>query len=203
MLDTFGMQRGETQYRRLVAAFQRVFGAIIFFGTDDQRQRATVIHRARFSFKSEAETPIKRPCPAHFRMRWFPARNSFKKFMDYPISTDMEASRALSCSSAALDLFTWLSYRCFIAKGRERVPLFGAVGIVNQLGSAEYVRPRKFRERLERWLDLVRTLWPACPARTDSDGTSLCLLPSGCHLVSHLAIIRITSRLCHIVHTLP
>jgi hypothetical protein len=27
MLDTFGMQQGGTQYRRLVAAFQRIFGA--------------------------------------------------------------------------------------------------------------------------------------------------------------------------------
>src|SRR5581483_1548698 len=37
MLDTFGMQQGGSQYRRLVAAFQRIFGATIFFGTDIQR----------------------------------------------------------------------------------------------------------------------------------------------------------------------
>ena len=30
MLDTFGMQRGGTQYRRLVGAFPRIFGATIF-----------------------------------------------------------------------------------------------------------------------------------------------------------------------------
>ncbi len=54
MLDTFGMQQGGTQYRRLVAAFQRIFGATIFFGTDTQRERATVVHRARFNFMSEA-----------------------------------------------------------------------------------------------------------------------------------------------------
>jgi hypothetical protein len=34
MLDSFGMQQGGTQYRRLVAAFHRIFGATIFFGTD-------------------------------------------------------------------------------------------------------------------------------------------------------------------------
>ena len=54
MLDTFGMQQGGTQYRRLVAAFQRIFGATIFFGTDMQRERAAVVHRARFNFMSEA-----------------------------------------------------------------------------------------------------------------------------------------------------
>lgn len=36
--------------------------------------------------------------------------------------------------------------------------LFGDVGLQNQLGAAEYARPRKFREKLQRWLDLVRTL---------------------------------------------
>ena len=54
MLDTFGMQQSGTQYRRLVAAFQRIFGATIFFGTDTQRQKAMVVHQARFSFMSEA-----------------------------------------------------------------------------------------------------------------------------------------------------
>src|ERR1700683_5384115 len=54
MLDSFGMQQGGTQYRRLVAAFQRIFGATIFFGTDTQRQKAMVVHQARFSFMSEA-----------------------------------------------------------------------------------------------------------------------------------------------------
>src|SRR5437773_1753495 len=50
MLGTFAMQQGGTQYRRLVGAFQRIFGATIFFGTDSLRERATVVHRARFNF---------------------------------------------------------------------------------------------------------------------------------------------------------
>ena len=50
MLDSFGMQQGGTQYRRLVAAFQRIFGATIFFGTGTQRERAAVVHQARFNF---------------------------------------------------------------------------------------------------------------------------------------------------------
>ena len=32
------MQQGGTQYRRLVGAFQRIFGATIFFGTDSQHR---------------------------------------------------------------------------------------------------------------------------------------------------------------------
>lgn len=53
MLDTFGIQQGGSQYRRLVASFQRIFGATIFFGTDIQRDRAAVVHCARFNFMTE------------------------------------------------------------------------------------------------------------------------------------------------------
>jgi hypothetical protein len=67
----------------------------------------------------------------------------------------------------------WLSYRCFIAKGEENIPLFGPFGLAAQIGSAEYSRPRRFRENLEKWLDTVRLLWPTCPARINADGQTL------------------------------
>lgn len=54
MLDVFGLQQGGTQYRRLIASFQRVFGATIFFGTDTQREKAAVLHQSRFNFMREA-----------------------------------------------------------------------------------------------------------------------------------------------------
>jgi hypothetical protein len=88
----------------------------------------------------------------------------FREVTTHSIPTDLEAAKALSSSPAALDLFMWLSYRCFTDKGPERVPIFGDLGLAGQLGSADYFRPRKFRERLECWLDLVRALWPSCPA---------------------------------------
>ncbi len=72
----------------------------------------------------------------------------------------------------------WLSYRCFAAKCPERVPIFGDFGLAGQLGSAEYTRPRKFRERLERWLELVRLLWPECPAQISNDGNYLLVQPA-------------------------
>ena len=71
----------------------------------------------------------------------------YREISSHPIPTDLEAAKALSASPAALDLFTWLSYRCFTARGRERVPLFGEFGLVSQLGSTDYARPRKFREK--------------------------------------------------------
>ena len=44
--------------------------------------------------------------------------------------------------------------------------MFGEFGLVSQLGSTDYARPRKFREKLEGWLKLVRAMWPECPAQS-------------------------------------
>jgi replication initiator protein len=183
MLDLFGMQQGGSQYRRLILAFQRVFGATIFFGTDTQREKAMVMHRCRFNFMREARiwysrNPEQEMLPGGFENEVVLSDEFYREIRDHPIPADLEAAKALSCSPAALDLFMWLSYRCFTAQGKERVSIFGDFGLANQLGSAEYARPRRFRERLDQWLDLVRVLWPACPARISSDGNYILIAPA-------------------------
>jgi hypothetical protein len=150
MLDTFGMQQGGAQYRRLIDAFKRVFGATMFFGTDVQRERARVIHQSRFNFMTEARIwyarDVEQPnLPGDCRNTIVLSSEFFREIMDHPIPTDLEAAKALSCAPAALDLFTWLSYRCFVARAEEHVPLFGDFGLASQLGSQDYARPRKFR----------------------------------------------------------
>lgn len=177
MLETFGMQQGGSQYRRLIAAFQRIFGATIFF-TDTQSERVNVFHHARFNFMSEAQIWCSRlltdePPPGKLENLIVLSHEFYKEIIDHPIPTDLEAAKALSSAPAALALYTWLTYRCFCAKGEERVPLFGEFGLVNQLGIDAYARPRKFREQLERWLSLVKAMWPECPARVSSDGGAL------------------------------
>lgn len=84
----------------------------------------------------------------------------------------------LSSAPAALDLFMWLSYHCYTAKCQERISIFGNFGLAAQLGSIDYARPRKFRERLQRWLDLVRSLWPRCPAQITADGDYILIQPA-------------------------
>ena len=182
MLDTFGMQQGGSQYRRLIEAFQRVFGATIFFGTNTQ-VKAAVFHQVRFNFMSEARIWYGRNLdqpnlPGDCRNMIVLTPEFYQEVTSHPIPTDLQAAKALSCAPAALDLFTWLSYRCFIAKGEERIPLFGEFGLVSQLGSGEYRRPRKFRECLENWLGLVKALWPSCPARISGDGMRLIVAPA-------------------------
>jgi hypothetical protein len=54
--------------------------------------------------------------------------------------------KVLAVAPSVLDLFMWLSYRCFLAKGKETIPLFGLYGLADQLGSIEYAWLRRFRE---------------------------------------------------------
>ena len=142
MLDTFGMQQGGSQYRRLVAAFQRIFGATIFFGTDTQRERAAVVHRARFNFMSEARIwysrdPDQRLLPGDCQNMIVLSDEFYREILSHPIPTDLEAAKALSSSPAALDLFMWLSYRCFTARGK------GARSAIRRLRAGEPTRQHR------------------------------------------------------------
>jgi hypothetical protein len=167
----------------IAASFQRIFGATIFFGTDTQRERAIVIHQSRFNFMTEARIWYSRDAsqetlPGGFENTIVLSDEFYREIMTLPIPTDLEAVKTLSASPAALDLFMWLSYRCYVAKQEERISLFGPSGLVNQLGSVAYTRPRKFREKLQQWLGLVRSMWPECPARITDDGIGLIVAPA-------------------------
>ena len=71
MLSSFGMHTGGKEYRRLIAAFERIFGATMFFGTDAATARAKVVQRSRFNFLREAQLWYNRNadqalCPGEF-----------------------------------------------------------------------------------------------------------------------------------------
>ncbi len=178
MLEAFALHKGGREYRRLVSAFERIFGATIFFGTENMLPKAKVVQRTRLSFFREAQIwysrdPQQCPIDDQFQNVIVLSDEFYREISSHPIPTDLEAVKALSDSPAVLDLFMWLSYRCFVAKGEESIPLFGPFGLSAQIGSGEYARPRRFRENLEKWLDTVRFLWPKCPARINSDGQTL------------------------------
>jgi hypothetical protein len=79
----------------------------------------------------------------------------------------------LAAAPAVLDLYMWLGYRCFTAKGSDQIAIFGDFGLADQLGCVEYSRPRRFPAMLEQWLGTIRTAWPGCPAVVSTDVQSL------------------------------
>ena len=178
MLETFGMQTGGKEYRRLVGAFERVFGATIFFGTDAFKGSAKVVQRSRFNFMREAQiwytrTADQRVLSTDFENLIMLSDDFYQEIMTHPVPNDLEAVKLLAASQAVLDLYMWLSYRCFKAKGVETIPIFGEFGLANQIGTVEYSRPRRYRAMLEQWLRTIRAMWPACPARISRDGQNL------------------------------
>jgi hypothetical protein len=178
MLETFGMQTGGKEYRRLVGAFERVFGATIFFGTDALKGSAKVVQRSRFNFMREAQiwysrSPEQRPLSSEFENVVVLSDDFYQEILSHPVPNDLEAVKVLAASPAILDLYMWLSYRSFKAKGTESIPIFGEFGLANQLGCVEYSRPRRFRAMLDQWLDAIRAIWPQCPARIMSNGQSI------------------------------
>ncbi len=48
--------------------------------------------------------------------------------------------------------------------------MFGANGLCNQLGTAQYSVDRLFRHKIAQWLRQVKALWPECPAELSEDG---------------------------------
>lgn len=105
ILDTFGMQQGGAQHRRLIDAFKRVFCATIFFRTDDSRERAPTFHHSRFKFMRQAriwfscdlEQP-NLPGDCHNTIVLSPEFSC--ELINHPISTDLEVAKALSSAPA-------------------------------------------------------------------------------------------------------
>jgi len=189
VLDTFGMAKGGKEYRRIVAAFERIFGATIFFTAELSRDSSTVAQRSRFSFMREAEIWYGRDASTPVRENSITLSDEFyAEVASHPIPADIEAVKVLAAAPALLDLFMWLSYRCFVAKGPESIPLFGPSGLTQQLGCIEYSRQSRFRAMIEHWLRTIRSLWPGCPAIIGRDGRTLriehvpAVLPSQCGL---------------------
>jgi hypothetical protein len=171
ILEMFGMSKGGKEYRRIVAAFERVFGATIFFGTAMTEGCSRLVHRVRFNFMQQARI-------------WYEGSASdenvvvlseefYAEVLAHPIPCDMDAIRLLAASPGALDLFLWLSYRTFTAKGSTSIPLFGPAGLVSQLGCIEYSRPRRFRAKLAEWIHEIRIIWPGCPVVVEANNMTI------------------------------
>jgi len=165
VLEMFGMAKGGKEYRRIVAAFERIFGATIFFGTEENTTTSKVVHRARFNFMREAKIWYEGGAGSESIVVL--SDEFFAEVMAHPIPADLDPIALLVASPGALDLFLWLSYRSFTAKTQQSIPLFGSFGLIAQLGCVEYSRPRRFTAKLEEWLQLIRLIRPGSGAYVD------------------------------------
>jgi hypothetical protein len=109
MLDGFGMHSGGKEYRRRVAAFERIFGATTFFGTDLVHPGDRIVQRARFNFMQWAQiwyhrNPDQPPLSSAFENVIVLTEDFYREVAEHPIPNDLEAVRALAASPAVPDL---------------------------------------------------------------------------------------------------
>jgi len=86
---------------------------------------------------------------------------------------NLEARSILAASPAILDLYMWLSYRSFKAKGTESIPIFGEFGLANQLGCVDKVGRGGSAPCSNNGSTPIRPIWPHCPARIISNGKNI------------------------------
>jgi len=180
LLDYFELPKNGYHYERIVQGFQRIFGATIFFGTEEQRQRAILSNSTRFHFFDRVQLWYNREEPAELHSNesenMITLSEAFYDEIDrHRIPVERRVVAALANAPGTLDLYVWLVWRSWsLAAGqRSRVPIFGNSGLGQQLGSIEYGRQRDFRNKLTKWLREVKAWWPECPASISSDGRFL------------------------------
>ena len=110
LLDTFGLSKGGKEYKRLVSAFERIFGATIFFGTESSRPAAKLVHRSRFNFLSEAQIwynhdSAQPPLSDEFANVVVLSEEFYREISAHPRPADLEAVKVLASAPAVLDLF--------------------------------------------------------------------------------------------------
>ena len=180
LLDYFELPKNGHHYNRIVQGFQRVFGATIFFGTEEQRQKTVVSNSVRFHFFDCVKLWYNREEPAELDRQGpdniITLSEAFHNEIErHKIPVERRVVAALANAPGTLDLYVWLVWRSWsLGEGqRARVPLFGGAGLSQQLGSKEYDRRRDFRQKLAKWLREVKAWWPECPASVSPDGRFL------------------------------
>ena len=176
MLDFFRLPKDGFHYKRLVEAFKRIFGATIFFGTEEQSAAKTLIDWTRFHFLDRMQL-------------WYSTNNGcstgesasdenvitlseafYSEIDRHRIPVEREVVSSLAHAPGILDFYLWLVWKTWTVNGvPSRIPTVGPAGLCDQLGAAQYSSPRRFRHLIVEWLTRVKAYWPECPASVTSD----------------------------------
>lgn len=182
MLDFFRMPKDGRYYRRLIAGFQRLFSATIFFGTGEAPGNARFVDWARFHFFDQLQLWFvdsgELACAAstHCKNTITLSESFYKEIDEHRIPVEQEIVIALSGSPGALDFYIWIAWKTWtLNQEQTRIPLFSYGGLRDQLGCCLPSEERFFRRTIRRWLRIIRAHWPQCPATLSHDGHHLVL----------------------------
>ena len=180
LLDYFHLPKGGSQYRRVKAAFQRIFAATIFFGTEQETEKHVVVDSTRFHFMDSMHLWFNRTAEPESAGKETPdnvillSEAFYQEVKAHPIPVEREVIAALAQAPGLLDFYVWIAWKSWTLNGQlARVPIFGANGLSHQLGTTQYSVDRTFRHKISQWLKHVKLLWPECPVRVSPDSRFL------------------------------
>jgi hypothetical protein len=162
------------------AAFQRVFAATIFFGSDEHLKKHPVVEWSRFHFVDQMHLWFNRndqpqPSPQESPDNVVVLSEAFyREICEHPIPVEREVVAALAHAPGLLDFYVWITWKSWTVKDQPAyVPFFGSNGLCNQLGTKQYSVDRLFRHKVAHWLTQVKQFWPECPASISPEGKRL------------------------------
>lgn len=181
VLDYFELPKNGYHYKRIVHGFERIFGATIFFGTEEQREKDIISNWARFHFFDKMQLWYHRDenqplLPGDDFANIIELSEAFyQEIQQHKIPVERKVVAALANAPGTLDLYVWLVWKSWTLNRGQRatIPILGEAGLTQQLGSKEYGRERDFLEKLSKWLSEVKAWWPECPAEISPDGRLL------------------------------
>lgn len=83
----------------------------------------------------------------------------YQALLEAPVPMDMRTLRALKQSPLALDLYTWLAYRCFTVTKKGNPAFVSWTQLQRQMGS-HYHDTKNFKRRIQKTLGTIRTIYP-------------------------------------------
>lgn len=189
VLETFGLPRKGTVYRRVADGFLRTYAATTHFGTEMNFPTARMVEMARFHFfdyvklwrpkRGIDDTSIKQLMLSDDETENLVVLSEdwYSELIRHPIPIERNVVAALTDSPGALKFYLWLGYRSYTVSRRIDVPLFGVGGLQEQLGDTSY-KPWEYRAKLKGWLEMIRFEGaPDLPHRLTKDGDSLTVFP--------------------------
>ena len=180
ILAFFNLASDGYHYERIVQSFKRIFAATILFGTEDQPDGGSVIDWSRFHFFDEMHLWFSLKIPGISTSSGnsenvIKLSEAFYREIDqHRIPVEREVVSALAHAPGVLDFYLWIVWKSWTVNGHSLyIPLTGLMSLAQQLGTKEYSRNRRFRQKILAWLRQVKAFWPTCPARISTDGRFL------------------------------
>jgi hypothetical protein len=174
-LKAFDLPLDGRTYRRAQERFLRVFYSTFFFGKKNEH-RARMLSVRFFDaidlwFTKDLDTPT---LPGEdFKNNRIELSEKFAKDLErFLLSIELDTVVAWANNPTQVYFNMWLGWRCYTARGGEKIPLMGRGGLKEQCGFEGYGGHQgrlDFRRKVKKLLDNAKLSWPDCPAKLVTD----------------------------------